>query len=155
MMTRIFLGLTSTEGDQLGHLVRGVQMLRSYGEEASVIRYFDVINQPAEGGEPPAFCTLLECSSSADLSQLQAICKETEWALGQEKTHLTVQVVQYGDKRQDGVGEALQALLAGQRAGSTTVAMEHDQFARLCGWGQQRTDGEAPIIGEWPSATGP
>jgi len=150
-MTRVYVGLTSTEGDRLGHLVRGVQMLRSYGREAKVMRYSDVVSS---AGEPPALMCLLECNSTATLEGLQGIVRETEWALGHEPKVLTVKIVQYGDTRLDGVPGGLLTQLEQRQEPGNSVFLSRTEFAKLCDWGQNLTNGETDVMGEWPSATG-
>lgn len=150
-MTRVYVGLTSTEGDRLGHLVRGVQMLRSYGGEAKVMRYSDVLSS---AGEPPALMCLLECNSTATLEGLQGIARETEWALGHEPNVLTVTIVQYGDTRAEAVPGGLLALLDQRQEPGSSVFLARAEFTKLCDWGQNLTNGETEVMGEWPSATG-
>jgi hypothetical protein len=153
-MPRTYVGLMSMEGDPLGHLVRGVQMLRSYGKEADVCHYSDVINaaHPDEG-QPQLYC-VVTCECDATLANLQEICREVEWALGDEPSTLSASVLQYGDQVFPNIPRPLQALMEGQQPEGTLQAMTAPDFEGICGWGQQLLDGEADVIGEWPSATG-
>ncbi|HYG58844.1 MAG TPA: hypothetical protein VD902_12370 [Symbiobacteriaceae bacterium] len=153
-MTRVYIGLMTREGDRLGHLVRGVQMLRSYGSEVKVMSYSDVVDASDRADEPPALCCLLECSSTADLEGLRGIMHETQWALGDENKVLTAHVVQFGEMRMTDAPGPLLALRTGQREPGTKVALTWPEFAKACDWGQQATDSEHDPAGEWPSATG-
>ena len=98
-MSRIFLGLSSREGDRLGHLVRGVQMLRSYGHEADIEGYSDVVSLVLQAEEEPSFACVLSGESGATFEALQGICRETEWALGKQPETLTVWILQHGERR--------------------------------------------------------
>ncbi|MGE5675478.1 MAG: hypothetical protein ACM3XM_16650 [Mycobacterium leprae] len=152
-MARIYFGLSSTEGDRLGHLVRGVQMLRSYGDEAVARGCTDVVDTTYLSDGPPALCCLLECESSAADDALRQMCRETEWALGEEPAVLTVQFFREGDE-EPRLPELLQGLLLNQPAPGFTVYTNRSDFAELYDWGQVALDG-GTVIGEWPSATGP
>jgi hypothetical protein len=154
-VTKVFLGIMSRAGDRLGHLVRAVQMLRSYGSEVDVISYSDVINATVSADQAPALCCMLECSSTADEGALRGICRETQWALGDEDEVCTVQILKYGDHLGDAPPAPLQALQQGGKLpeGMAVFESRYD-FAKLCDWGQQLTYGDADIAGEWPSATG-
>lgn len=153
-MIRVFLGLMSQEGDRLGHLVRGVQMLRSYGKEASVIRYSDVADWTGHADEPPTLCCVLECMSEATAQALQGMARETEWALGDEPRVLRVKVLQYGTQESAQIPTPLRLILAGGSEPGLQVVIPRPEFAKLCDWGQQLTDSDSGVIGEWPSATG-
>jgi len=150
-MTQAYIGLMSREGDRLGHLVRGVQMLRSYGAEADVLSYSGAVDVSPRPGEEPALCCLLECSSDATLEGLRGICRETEWALGENPRVLTASVVQYDGHTQDDVPECLQGLMENRYDGAPRLEGP-DAFAALCDWGQ--VSEEDQIMGEWPSAVG-
>lgn len=153
-MTSVTIGLSSTMGDRLGHLVRGVQMLRSYGSEAEVLRYSPVVYAAVRADEEPGLYCVLECDSDADLDGLRGICRDTEWALGDEPEVLTVHLLQYGDLRFGGAPEPLEALEKGKLSPGAWVYMPDEEFAKLCDWGQGLADGDTDIMGEWPSATG-
>lgn len=153
-MTRVFLGLTSEKGDRLGHLVRGVQMLRSYGEEAHVIRYSDVVDYQGRADGAPVLGCVLECMSDASLEGLHGIARETQWALGDEDEVLKVYVLKYGDQSVDPAPEPLQSLLAGQQPVNAMVSEGEHTFAHMCDWGQVGPWEETQVMGEWPSATG-
>jgi hypothetical protein len=153
-MTRVFLGLTTQEGDRLGHLVRGVQMLRSYGEEARVIHYSDVVDWTGRADEQPLLGCVLECMSDATLEGLHGICRETQWALGDEDRVLKVYILKYGTQKVDQAPEPLQALLQGKFGPNMTVSEGGPAFAHLCDWGQVAPFDGTDLMGEWPSATG-
>ncbi len=153
-MTKVSLGLTSTDGDRLGHLVRGVQMLRSYGNEMEVDRYSDVIDAAVQADAPAALCCVLTGESDATLDGLRGICRETEWALGDDERVLNVTILRYGDDEPNEGARPLQAVLRGRFEPGMTRLVSAEEFARMCDWGQQLSDTDADIIGEWPSATG-
>lgn len=152
-MSTVYIGLMSTDGDRIGHLVRGVQMLRSYGKEADVERYSDVIQaEEVTVGEQSALCCLIECGSDASPENLRGILRETEWALGDDPSVLTARLVRFGQQTLEDVPQPMLALLQGQ--GEHEVFLPAEEFEHICDWGQQSPDGNADIIGEWPSATG-
>jgi hypothetical protein len=153
-MTRAYIGLISQEGDRLGHLVRGVQMLRSYGNEAKVVGYSDVVDWSGQACGRPALCCVLECHSAATEDGLQGMCRETEWALGDDPAVLQAHLLRYGNRDQEQAPGALRSLVQGAPAPDMTVMNSRYEFAKLCDWGQEITDGEDGVAGEWPSATG-
>jgi hypothetical protein len=142
------------EGDRLGHLVRGVQMLRSYGDEAKITRYSDVVDWTGQADYPPALCCVLECMSDATLEGLSGIARETQWALGDEEKTLEVFIMQYGNERFQEAPPPLQSLLNEKALAGCHRLVEGHDFAQMCDWGQQMMGEDVPIIGEWPSATG-
>ncbi|HWI65530.1 MAG TPA: hypothetical protein VNT75_27175 [Symbiobacteriaceae bacterium] len=152
-MTRVLLGIMSREGDRMGHLVRAVQMLRSYGKEAKIVRYSDVMNWECED-EPPTMCCMLECMSDAAVDALSGIARETQWALGDDGDVLTVYIMQFGNERFQEAPPPLQALLEEKTLACMTRVMEQHEFAQMCDWGQTVFGQEAQVAGEWPSATG-
>lgn len=161
-MSRVYFGLHSTEGDRLGHLVRGVQMLRSYGHEAEIDEYSDVVNVTLTTDDPPAFACVISGQSAATLEALKGICRETEWALGkmpescpdgEKEPALSVRILQFDDQQLDSP-RFFEAVRTGKLTKGMTVALDKEEFERICGWGQI-VDGEpAEVAGEWPSATG-
>lgn len=153
-MMKVFLGLISTQGDRLGHLVRSVQMLSSYGHEAKPVRFFDVVNSTVVADQPPALCTVVECACKADRPELDEICREVEWALGEDHRTLQVVIARCGDKAGKHVPTTIQALLTGELEPGMQVMLSRETFTKLCGWGQQLLDGTEPVIGEQPGATG-
>ncbi|MFZ5825139.1 MAG: hypothetical protein ACOY94_12500 [Bacillota bacterium] len=153
-MSRIFLGLSSREGDRLGHLVRGVQMLRSYGHEADIEGYSDVVSLVLKAEEEPSFACVLSGESGATFEALQGICRETEWALGKQPETLTVWILQHGERRPGKAPRAFEAIRAGRLEAGMTRVMEAGEFRRICDWGQEIIGDESDVIGEWPSATG-
>lgn len=153
-MTNVSFGLISSEGDQLGHLVRGVQMLRSYGKEADIERYSDVVYVANKADEPPRHCVVITGQTDTTPEGLDGICRETEWALGKEPSVLQVFIVDHDGKRPRGVPPELVALAEGKRIEGGMLSTPGDEFARLCDWGQKLVDGETEVMGEWPSATG-
>lgn len=150
-MKRIYFGLSSNEGDRLGHLVRGVQMLRSYGAEAAIDQFSDVVQAQLGPDQPPALACVVGGTTQADLAALQGICRETEWALGKEPGVFAVHLLQVGMP----VPAALGAIWAGDLHAGMIRALPSAEFARLCEWGQQLYGEESDVIGEWPSAAGP
>ena len=152
-MTRVLLGIMSRDGDRLGHLVRAVQMLRSYGNEAKIVRYSDVMDWECED-EPAAMCCMLECMSDAAMDGLSGVARETQWALGDDEDVLTVYIMQFGNERFQEAPPPLQALLEEKALACMSRVMEQHEFARMCDWGQVIFGQEAPVAGEWPSATG-
>lgn len=153
-MSRVYFGLCSTEGDRLGHLVRGVQMLRSYGHEADIDRYSDVVNVVMGAEEPQAYACIIGGTSGATLESLQGICRETEWALGKQPQTLSVWVLELGEHRPGNVPCLFERLRTGKFDKGMTIALPGDEFARMCNWGQVQIGEESDVIGEWPSATG-
>ncbi|MDF2630325.1 MAG: hypothetical protein K0R39_4156 [Symbiobacteriaceae bacterium] len=153
-MTRVLLGLLTRDGDRLGHLVRAVQMLRSYGNEAKIMRYSDVMDWCGQADEPPAMCCMLECMSDADMESLSGIARETQWALGDEDKVLQVYIMQYGNERFQEAPPPLQALLEEKTLACMSRVEEGHEFAQMCDWGQQFMGEDVPVVGEWPSATG-
>jgi hypothetical protein len=154
-MSQVYFGLSSTEGDRLGHLVRGVQMLRSHGREADITEYSDVVNVVLQPDGPPAFACVVGGTSAATLEALQSICRETEWSLGNEKGVLTVNLLQLGARAVGQAPRPFAAMQAGRLEAGMVQVMPGDAFARLCDWGQELIGGDEGVIGEWPSATGP
>lgn len=148
-MNQVRIGLISREGDQLGHLVRGVQMLRSYGHEFEVQRYSDLLSIALDGVSASAICCFLDGNSAATLTALQSICRETEWALGDQPATLQVWLVQYEDNQVESAPQPL--LQAEQQDSGRTVHMEAEEFRKICVWGQQMSGSDAKVIGEWPS----
>ncbi|MFZ5816488.1 MAG: hypothetical protein ACOY93_14515 [Bacillota bacterium] len=138
----------------MGHLVRGVQMLRSYGREAAIDRCSDVVDLRLSPGEPPAYACVLEGSTGAALDALQGILRETEWALGKREATLKLWILQYGDQRPGSAPRAFEAIRSGRLEEGMTRVLPGGEFARLCDWGQQEIGAEPGVIGEWPSATG-
>lgn len=153
-MSRVYFGLSSTEGDRLGHLVRGVQMLRSYGHEADLDEYSDVVNVGLKAEERPAYACVIGGRSGATLEALQGICRETEWALAKQPETLSVWVLQLGDQEPGGAPRPFEAIRNGRLEKNMTRALPGDEFRRICDWGQEIIDKESHVIGEWPSATG-
>jgi hypothetical protein len=151
-MTQVVLGLTTSAGDQLGHLVRGIQMLRSYGQELVVQRYSAVMvaTDPATG--QPALHCLVAGTSDATLDGLRGICRETEWALGDDPRVLQVALLRYGDTPVDQASPPTLALMGGAAAPDTVVLTSSATLAAISDWGQQ--GGDDHVIGEWPDATG-
>lgn len=150
-MATVHFHLTSTKGDRLGHLIRGVQMLRSYGAEADVTRCSDVINID-QAGQQPALGCVLEASSDAAADALKGICRETEWALGHDRDVLTVRFERY-ESDAPALPHPVMAVPGGTVDGSV-LFLHREEFAQLYDWGQQLLDDDGALIGEWPSATG-
>ncbi|HYF91782.1 MAG TPA: hypothetical protein VD969_06020 [Symbiobacteriaceae bacterium] len=153
-MTRVMLGIMSRDGDRLGHLVRAVQMLRSYGKEAKILRYSDVMDWHGEQDEPPAMCCLLECMSDADMDALSGVARETQWSLGDKEDVLKIYIMQFGNERFQEAPPPLQALLQEKSLACMKRVMDQHEFAKACDWGQQHDGKDAPVAGESPSATG-
>jgi hypothetical protein len=154
-MTDVCFGLISTKGDRFGHLVRGVQMLRSYGSEAHIEEYSDVVNVASSADEPSALCCVLRGETDATADGLQGICREVQWALGEDPNVLTAVVLRLDGKDSEHVPRALQAVLQAHLRNDMAVFMPENDFAEMCDWGQQLLDGDDDVMGEWPSATGP
>ncbi len=152
--TQVLVGLTSTSGDRLGHLVRGVQMLRSYGKEFETDRYSKVINVPLSADEPPALCALLTGESEANLFRWRAMIRETQWALGDSDGGgiLTVALVRHGHHVAESLPRPLQSVLQHGLGQGNTMFLSAGEFRRMCAWGQSLIDSREPVIGEWPSA---
>lgn len=153
-MTRVLLGLLTRDGDRLGHLVRAVQMLRSYGNEAKILRYSDVMDWCGQADEAPAMCCMLECMSDADMESLSGIARETQWALGDEDQVLQVYIMQFGNERFQEAPPPLQALLEEKALACMSLVKDGHEFAQMCDWGQQFMGHDVDVAGEWPSATG-
>jgi hypothetical protein len=153
-MASVIIGLSSYSGDRLGHLVRGVQMLRSYGSEAHVEHYFDVVSDSKSGDLTPALCTVIACSTNSDVEGLIALSRETEWALGDKPEVLTVTLLQYEDQALTDGHETHWALVWARQVENVVRFLPSREFAQLCDWGQVSLSGEGGVIGEWPSATG-
>jgi len=148
-MSKVRIGMISQEGDQLGHLVRGVQMLRSYGHEFEVQRYSKLISLDLDGVEASAICCFLDGHSAATLAALQSICRETEWALGDQPTALRVWLVQVGNNR---VEAAPQPLLQAERQDvGRHVYLAPEEFRKICEWGQRSPGSDSKVTSEWPS----
>lgn len=154
--TKVLAGLTSREGDRLGHLVRGVQMLRSYGKEFEVGRYSKVINVAISADEAPSLCCLLSGESEATIPRWRAMVRETQWALGNSEGSgvLEVTLIRHGDQMAEFIPRSLQAILDHGLSQGSTMFLPAEEFARICDWGQQVSDIDASVIGEWPDATG-
>lgn len=133
-MREISLTLRSREGDRLGHLVRGVQMLSSYGKEFELRSVSDVLDTGDEGGAASALECRVTAVSDATDEQLAAMVRETEWALGDHC--LSVQLGKDGEE-------------AGARTGAERF-LESKEFRAICDWGQQLSGSPAPVMGEWP-----
>lgn len=133
-LREISLTLRSREGDRLGHLVRGVQMLRSYGKEFQLRSVSDVVDTGEKGGRPPALECRVTALSDATDEQLNAMLRETDWALGEHCLSL----------RLEPEGGVAGPVPGGQ------VYMKAKEFEAICGWGQQLSGSPAPVMGEWP-----
>ena len=153
-MTRLHIGLISREGNQLGHLVRGVQMLRSYGKECEVDTYSDVVAAPLSAGEGAALCCLLTAQSDATEERIAAMCRETEWALGatDQNPTLEVWIVRQNDRDNDPVPGPLKALRDGEVQAGLSTLTAAPVFMSICDWGQALSDEDTDVIGEWPDA---
>lgn len=163
-MSKLLLGLMSSEGDRLGHLVRGVQMLRSYGKEFDVDYYSDVV----EDGSG-ALCCIVGGESDASPERVRAMARQTQWALGDADGNEILRVItlQDGSVDRPGIGmndltasaevlgsgpalQSFQGLISGSGA-SGHLFVTGEEFGRICDWGQSLKDGETEIMGEWPS----
>lgn len=153
-MSRLVLGLSSREGDRLGHLVRGVQMLRSYGHEADIEEYSDVVSVVLQAEEEPSFACVISGESEASFEALQGICRETEWALGKQPETLTVWILQHGDRRPGQAPRPFQSIRDSRLEAGMGRVLPGDEFRKICDWGQQLIGEDADVMGEWPSATG-
>ncbi|HEY3366627.1 MAG TPA: hypothetical protein VGK74_16350 [Symbiobacteriaceae bacterium] len=146
-MATVHFKLMTTRGDRLGHLIRGVQMLRSYGAEAEVTRCTDVVHIPRDTGTPALGC-VLEARSDATAEALKGICRETEWALGDDPEVLTVRFERF-DQATPAISHSHPGAVDG-----AAIFMHRTEFAQLYDWGQQTLDSDGGLMGEWPSATG-
>lgn len=135
-----WLGLSSTEGDRLGHLVRGVQMLSSYGQECNVEQLSDVVHVETGPGEPPAMVCLVGGTAEATREELIDICRETEWSLGESPATLSVTL--FPDQ------EVFVSLRNGEIGPSATLVLRQEEFTRLCDWRQPLGGGLADWMGE-------
>jgi len=151
-MYKVRIGLTSREGDQLGHLVRGVQMLRSFGHEFEVERYSNLLSVDVEGISTAAVCCFLDGKSAATLEALLSICSETEWALGDQPATLQVWLVHVDGSPVESAPETL--LQAERQQAGRRLHMAAEEFRKICDWGQAMPDSKSDVIGEWPSASG-
>lgn len=153
-MTELQIGLVSRKGNQLGHLVRGVQMLRSYGKEFELAACSDVVAATLSAGEMPALCCLLTAESEADEERIAAMCRETEWALGStdENPTLEVWIVQENGRNNDPVPGPLRSLQQGELHSDLDMFQPGEEFLSLCDWGQALYDEDTDVIGEWPAA---
>lgn len=177
MAAYMCLSLVSQRGDRLGHLVRGVQMLMSYGRECRIRRVSSIY--VAEPGPDVAPRLLAVVAAETDLAPLGvlALCREVEWALGQgegqETGALAVDVVWYGAGGGHGlqgpaapiqVGDpaldAALAELAGKQAwagagtGDARQYLDAAAFRRLCQPGQRDGAAGARVMGEAPGLDG-
>lgn len=81
-MPRLHVSLSSREGDRMGHLVRAVQMIYSYGKECDVLSCSDVWEDMVPG-EPLCLAVVLEADSENSEQAVRQVCKEVEWSLGE------------------------------------------------------------------------
>lgn len=155
-MSALQIGLISLEGDHIGHLVRAVQMLRSYGKECQVSAYSDVVDVVISGDEPSAGCCLLTVESDCTCEELEAIRQETEWSLGSEDGDAPFQVwvVRRDGQLRDPLPRPLVALAEGQWEPDMSLVLDASEFKQLCAWGQIYEGAEASVAGEWPGAVG-
>jgi len=153
-MSELQIGLISRTGNQLGHLIRGVQMLRSYGKEFELTGCSDVVAAPLSAGEGPALCCLLTAESDASEERIAALCRETEWALGStdENPTLEVWILRQNGCENDPGPRPLQALLYGEAQPGLSLFQPGAEFLSLCDWGQALYDEATDVIGEWPAA---
>lgn len=129
-------------------------MLRSYGREADIEEYSDVVYLALRADEPPAFACVVSGESEATFTAFQGILRETEWALGDQPRTLSAWLLQHGERRPGKAPAALEAIGAGRMAEGALRVMPGAEFRQLCDWGQQLLGEESDVIGEWPSATG-
>lgn len=146
-MREITLQLTSGEGDRLGHLVRGVQMLRSYGQEFVLQEIGDVM-EVAHAEEPDELRVLVTGTSTLDREGLRQLCQEVQWSLGAPSQR---------PSRDDALGvEPVGALspAPGERGPGLTPPekrfLDAATFMAACAWGQRADGHPADVIGERP-----
>lgn len=101
-MARVYLSLLSEKGDRLGHLVRGVNMMMSYGKECQIRRVSSVYEAQPVADRPPGLFAVVEADTTSPPARLLDFCQEVEWALGrargEQQGTLDVDLLLYGDE---------------------------------------------------------
>jgi hypothetical protein len=77
-MRQIYVRLRSNEGDVLGHLVRAVQMLGSYGKEFELSSVSEVRHC---GSSPPCAEVLLTAATASTPAEWKQVEREVLWSL--------------------------------------------------------------------------
>ncbi len=182
-MRRVYLGLISAEGDQLGHLVRGVNMLMSYGSECRIRHLSSVRQGQRQADGPPLLGVVVAADTDLGPERLADLCREVEWALGAGQNRgtggntraLNVAVLPDHDPAaQAAAATAGPAATPGLHAGGPVLAglveltggagelspaslhtiMAAEDFRLLCRQGQRDGAEGAEVIGEWPGLDG-
>jgi hypothetical protein len=137
---RVYFGLMVDEQNGIHQLVQAVQMLRSFGSEAAIDTYSDVLRLRGHGKEPDMLCAIVAGESTAHPSELQEICARTDWALGEEGIALAA--VPENDLR-DGaeLPPLLRRLLRGEEGKGLETVLPGTQFAIECDWAH-RAEGQ-------------
>jgi hypothetical protein len=132
-MTRVYFGLMVDEQNGIHQLVQAVQMLRSFGAEAAIDTYSDVLRLRGHGKEPDMLCAIVAGESTASPSELLEICERTDWALGQDG--ITLAAVPEREVR-DGaeLPPLLRRLLRGEEGKGLEAVLPGTQFAIECDW---------------------
>lgn len=131
-MSRVYFGLMVDENGGVGRLVQAVQMLRSFGAEANIDTFSDVLRMPGNGLEPDWLCAIVAGETSASPHELAELCNRTDWALGKEG--ITLSAVREEHLGEGRIPAPLDQLLQGEVAGALKQVLPGEQFAMECDW---------------------
>ncbi|HLO04233.1 MAG TPA: hypothetical protein VK191_14065 [Symbiobacteriaceae bacterium] len=134
-MCRVYFGLMVDENGGVGRLVQAVHMLRSFGAEANIDTFSDVLRLPGNGAEPDWLCAVVAGESSASPGELQELCHRTDWALGEEG--ITLSAIREDGLGADQIPAPLDQLLRGEVAGKLQAVLPGSQFAVECDWADE------------------
>lgn len=102
MAVRMYLSLASDKGDRLGHLVRGVNMMMSYGKECRIRRLSSLYEAQPVADRPPGLFAVVEADTEMPPNRTLDFCQEVEWSLGrahgEEQGTLDVDVLLFGNE---------------------------------------------------------
>jgi hypothetical protein len=133
-MSRVYFGVMVDENRGVGRLVQAVQMLRSFGAEANIDTYSDVLRLRGNGAEPDWLCAIVVGETTASPTELLELCHRTDWALGEEG--ITLAAIREDELGSDQVPAPLDQFLQSQAAGNLEAVLPGLQFAVECDWAQ-------------------
>jgi hypothetical protein len=139
-MSRVYFGLMVDENGGVGRLVQAVQMIRSFGAEAEIDTFSDVLRLRGQGPEPDLLCAVISGETTASSDELQELCSRTDWALGEESFTMAAVPEEGLHEELDLVPAPLDQLLHGRASGDFESVLPGSQFAVECGWAEQNAE---------------